>query len=336
MDPIDPSQYRLRRYPNGIWRVCWTDRRTTRSRSTGCRSQAEAAVWLARWLEDLRSTQDGERPTVERVVNHYLAERAGSVVDHRRLEHGAKALLRHLGSRIACTLRATDARRYVELRRRDGIGEGTIGQELGQLRAALRLAHEDELLDAAPPGLRSPARPEPRQRWLTRDEAARLVDACRAPHLRLFVLLALHTGARSGAIRGLTWDRVDLARRLVDFADPSRRATRKGRALLPINSTLFEALARARPLATTTHVVAWRGAPIGDPRKAFASACARAGLEAVTPHVLRHSVATWLDQAGTDLRRVAGVLGHTDSRTTERVYIHRQAEGLRNAVDQLG
>lgn len=106
--------------------------------------------------------------------------------------------------------------------------------------------------------------------------------------------------------------------------------------MVPINDTLAAALEAAAAEASSAYVVAWRNRPIGDPRKAFATACRQAGLEGVTPHVLRHSVATWLDEAGTDLRRVAGVLGHSDSRTTERVYVHRRAELLREAVNQLG
>jgi len=334
MQSIDPSKLRLRRYPNGIWRIVWTHARVTRSRSTGERSQAAAAMALARFVDELASGRTGAAPSVADILALRLEERQGQAIDHGRLAHGAKALGRHLGAFLAQDLKPLHARRYAQARRAEGAGDGTIGQELGQLRAALRLAHE-EGLTGPPPALKGPARPAPRQRWLTRDEAARLLDACAAAHLRLFVALAMHTGARSGAIRALTWDRVDLERRLIDYADPTKAATRKGRAVVPVNRTLLAILEAARPAAEGAHVVSWRGRPIGDPRKAFAAAVAKAGLEAVTPHVLRHSVATWLDEAGTDLRRVAGVLGHADSRTTERVYVHRRAELLRDAVEQL-
>jgi len=41
-------------------------------------------------------------------------------------------------------------------------------------------------------------------------------------HVRPLVTLALHTGARSGAILGLIWDRMDQPRRLVDFREAGR------------------------------------------------------------------------------------------------------------------
>src|SRR5208283_1981911 len=100
--------------------------------------------------------------------------------------------------------------------------------EMQALRAAPRwAAAPGRGLIGAAPGIDMPARPEARIRWLNRDEVGRPLAACKAHHTRLFVALALHTGARSGAILGLTWDRVDLPRRLVDFREAGRMRIRK-------------------------------------------------------------------------------------------------------------
>src|SRR5207237_935812 len=50
------------------------------------------------------------------------------------------------------------------------------------------------------------------------------------------------------------------------------------------------------------------GARIGDIKRGFAAACLRAGICGVTPHTLRHTCATWLMQAGTDLWEASGFL----------------------------
>jgi integrase len=332
----DPSRFRLRRYPNGRWRIVWTERRVTRSHSTGETTQAAAALYFARWLAEQARDDAPADPTVAAVLAYQLDEAAGRVADPARLRHGAKALRRHLGARIAAELRPVDSRAYTQARGAEGAGPGTIGYELRQLRAALRLAHAEGLI-ATFPAVKPPPRPQPRQRWITREEAARLVAACDAPHVRLFVQLAIHTGARSGAIRGLTWDRVDLEARVVDFADPEQAETRKGRAAVPLNDALHAALFEARREADGCRfVVSFRGRPIGDPRRAFQAAAARAGLDQLTPHALRHSVATWLADGGVDVQQIAAVLGHRDSRTTERVYIKRRAESLRGTLDRLG
>ena len=58
-------------------------------------------------------------------------------------------------------------------------------------------------------------------------------------------------------------------------------------------------------------------------RKAFASAVADAGLAGnVTPHVLRHTAATWLMQAGVDMWEAAGFLGMTVEMLAERYGHH--------------
>jgi integrase len=54
-------------------------------------------------------------------------------------------------------------------------------------------------------------------------------------------------------------------------------------------------------------VVEWNGDAIKSVRRGFAAAVRAAGLGAdVTPHILRHTCATWLMQAGVPLWEAAG------------------------------
>ena len=69
-----------------------------------------------------------------------------------------------------------------------------------------------------------PSKPDPKERWVTRDEAARLLRAAKTDrsrlYLPLFILLGLYTGRKSEALLSLRWSQVDLKARTIDFEIP--------------------------------------------------------------------------------------------------------------------
>jgi len=77
--------------------------------------------------------------------------------------------------------------------------------------------------------------------------------------------------------------------------------------------------------------VEWNGNPVQSVDKAFANVVTDAGLgDDVTPHVLRHTAATWLMQAGTDVWEAAGYLGMTIEMLSHR-YGHHHPDHLSGA-----
>jgi integrase len=210
----------------------------------------------------------------------------------------------------------------------------TAAKELSVLRAALHYAEKNGHLIQTPFVEMPPAQPG-RDRWVTRSEAARLLlESRREPkvrlHLPLFVMIALYTAARSGAILGLRWTQVDFLRGRIDFNEPGRPRTRKRRAIIPIPRPLLAALTRAHCRASSPYVLSYDGKRIGNIRKSFKAAAERAGLEGVTPHVLRHTAGTWLAQRGVPLWQIAGWLGHSLLRTTE-LYAHHSPDHFEEA-----
>ena len=191
-----------RRSDRGVWIIRDGDRRL--STGTGDRRQADAA--LARYLAE-RDRPIGPRSpdqvTVAEVLDLYARERAPHVRDPERIGTCIKALVPILGPLPLSSITGETCRRYGKTR---GRAPGTIRKDLGTLAAAINHCHTEGYITAAP-RVRLPQKPTPRDRWLTRDEAARLLWAAyrnpRSKHLACFILAALYTGTRSSAILGL-------------------------------------------------------------------------------------------------------------------------------------
>jgi integrase len=215
----------------------------------------------------------------------------------------------------------------------------TVRRELAVLRAAINYAHRCGRI-TRPVAVELPDRPESRVRWLTREQAARLILASRTKQARLymplFVLMGLYTGRRKEAILSLRWPQVDLEAGRIDFEIAGRRRTKKKRGLIPIPARLLPHLRRARKRGSDLgYVIHINGERVGDIKKGFGAACARAGLEGVTPHVLRHTAATWLMQRGTDMWEASGFLSMS-MRTLEQTYGHHHPDFMRKAAENIG
>lgn len=262
--------------------------------------------------------------TVNQTINDYLAEHIHtSCVAIDRAEYAAKALVSGLGSIPVTELNRTLIASYGKER---GVSPGTLRRELGVLIAAINHAVRERRLRAdEAPYIPLPAEPAPKDRWMDRDEAERLLAAATGRCL-LFIQIGLHTAARKAAIEGLRWEQVDLTRRIIDFNPVGRKQTKKRRPVVPISDTLMQVLTQI------DRKTEWVLGHPGNIRKAFHTAAVKAGLADVTPHTLRHTWATWAAQRGVVLWEIAGVLGDTMV-TVEKKYAHHHPDYLRSAIE---
>lgn len=315
----------LWKHPNGVWYILHGER-LRRQISTRTKDRRSAEQALARAI-----ATEGERPgesvTVGTILDGYYKAKALTV----RAPNSIKFAL--LGLQPLNDLYTTQLTPPVIGRwaRDRGVSDGTVLREVGVLRAALAWAVEHQWIDSLPTVSNPVKIPPAKERWITKTEAQALLDGCREPHMRVFIMLGLMTCARTGAILEAKWSQVDWERRVISFG---KGHGNKRRSLVPINGELLLVLRGAKALACSDYIVEFRGKQVRTVKTGFAAACRRAGLLGVTPHILRHTGATWATMEGVPLSQVARMLGDSEA-TVERVYAKHAPEFLKGATDAL-
>jgi integrase len=339
--PAEPPRLYLRKDRD---RNVWIIRDQNRDRRTGCSEddRAGAEKRLAEYLAEkhaARPAKGGKSNTVSiaEVLRVYAMEHAPTTASPHLIAEHMEGLIPYWGSRKVSDIKGRSCREFAAAKK-----QSMARRQLETLRAAVNYFHKEYGLDPVP-AFTMPQKHRARERWLTRDEVARLLwSARRTPHLARFILIGIYTGTRSGAILGLSWltnvnaGFVDLDAGVMYRAGSSQRQTRKRQPPVAIPDRLLAHMRRWKAKdGNLRHVVNWNGSSVQSVKKAFRSARSSAGLGPdVIPHCLRHTAATWLMQAGVEVWQAAGFLGMT-AEMVERTYGHHHAEFQKQAADAV-
>jgi integrase len=178
-----------------------------------------------------------------------------------------------------------------------------------------------------------PPQPKGRVRWVTFEEAERLLTAC-SPHLRPLVMFLLGTGARMSEALYLDWREVDLAGAHVTFLD-TKNGEHRG---IPLHARLVNELRglrhrQGRVFRTNAGLpYAEKESGGGQIKTAFRGACRRAGLADFSPHDCRHTWATWHYAANRDIVALMKLGGWKSERMVLR-YAHVNVAQLAPSID---
>ena len=328
-------------------RKIWLIRDGNRVKSTGTRNRREAERQLAKYIIDRDRPAVGPRTpdaiTVAEVLDAYGTEHAPTVRDPQRIGHCIAALVPILGSLPVSSVSGEVCRRYGKAR---GVSVGTVRKELGTLRAAINYCHSEGYVTAAPL-VKLPPRPPARDRWLRRDEVARLLRAARnnpqgrAGHLCRFILIAAYTGTRSDAILRLRfmshtnggW--VDTDNAIMYRRASTQAESKKRQPPIPIPRPLLAHMRRwERNAKSGGWVVEIAGQRVGSVKKAWTTALRESGIDHCTRHDLRHTAITWAMQRGMDSWQAAGYFG-CSMQMIENVYAHHHPDYLREAAETM-
>jgi integrase len=260
-----------------------------------------------------------------------------------------KALAKFWSDKRLSEVTGDNCRSYAATR-----SQGAARRELEDLRAAINHHRREGLCDKLV-SVVLPPKGQHREDYLTRSEAAALIwhawryrekqnhratDRHTRRHVARFMVVARYMGSRAGVIceasiepkrpDGRAW--VDLKTGMFYGLPRGHAQTRKRRQVVRVPGPLLAHLRRWAP--RQRHVVEWNGDPVLKVRKAHDAVVKAVLGRHVSPHIWRHTVATWLMQRGADRFEAANHLAMSVE-TLDRVYGHFHPDNNKSVTDAL-
>jgi integrase len=210
----------------------------------------------------------------------------------------------------------------------------TMRHELGVVRSSLAYAHSKKLIEAVPPVI-LPAIPPSSVDHLSKADFKRFLTGCSMPHVTLFAILGVTTGARTTAILQAKWDQVDWQRCQLNLnpvgADMDGL---KPRVTVALNGRAMDALREAKAGATSDYIIEYHGGAVINVRKGIEAAVVRTKIPC-HPHMFRHSAAVWMAEDRVPMEEIAAFLGHKNVAITIRIYARFNPDYLQRAARSL-
>ncbi len=283
----------------------------------------------------------------EDLVERYVAEKQ---LDSAALNNLIR-LNEFFFGKVLNTLCAEDIRQFKRKRastiyKGKPISNGTIRRELSTLSAMINYARiewdwklDNPVIGRKPPASRGIIR------WLTKEEATRMVHIARndSKHMHTgdFIELALNTGMRKMELLGLELHRIDLNHHVIHLRPEDQKNSTY--STIPLNQTARAILIKRMTWLKTNYPHSQWLFPtphgngkhhLRDIRKGFKLVCEKAGVENFRIHDLRHTFASWLVQHGVPIYEVKELLRHESISTTEK-YAHLAPKETARHVDLI-
>jgi integrase len=291
-------------------RESWTiiDGRFHRRTGFGAEDIKQAERELRDYIESKHKPAEGPNPLLADVLAAYAEEHIAHVVSGKHILYDIGHLNRWWGTKKVTDISAASCRAYVGQRN----AGASARRELAFLNAAIGHWKTNHAPMMPTPKIRLPPKPQPRQDFMTRSEAARFLwHARRTPHLARFFIIGWYTGSRRSVITGLKWSMVNLETGIMQRKERGEVQTKKGSPPVRMGRRLLAHLHRWKRMdGGTGYVVNFRGKQISRPVRSWERCRLAAGLpEYVVPHILRHSRATHSLKQGVSPWEVANALG---------------------------
>jgi integrase len=278
----------------------------------------------------LKQKQEPQRELFADFAKEFEAIHVSRKRAARRYRSCLKHLCREFGAKLLDEITPENVERY-QVKRKEAKGrtpkDATVNREIATLKVLFNKAILWGRVAANPVKVKL-FKERPRLRYLSSEEALRLIEAAREP-LKSIITVAVHTGMRKSEILGLKWEQINLETGFIYLGETKNDEPRE----VPLNETLTGLLKRHTPSRFGKgYVFTWpAGRPVRDIRGSFEAACRKAGIENFRFHDLRHTWASHMIMSGEPMLTVMTLGGWKSTAMLQR-YAHLAPDHLKRAA----
>ena len=288
-----------------------------------------------------------ETTTIEKALTRYLSEVTSTKKSSTQARERGRAaqLSEDLGRYSLASLNANIISEYRDNRIEQGKSNNTVRLELALLSHLYTTAIREWRLGLSfnpVLNIRKPSPGQGRDRRLVGDEEQRLLEACDShtnPFLGWIVRIALYTAMRRSEILHLTARNINLNKRTVFLSDTKNNESRT----VPLTQKAFKTFVAVldHPIRPVDTKLLFYGSSKKDGvRRPYAIdspwqwALARAEIENLRFHDLRHEATSKFVEAGLSDQEVSSITGHKSMQMLKR-YTHLRSEDLVSKISNI-
>jgi integrase len=233
-----------------------------------------------------------------------------------------------LGEKIISQIKPADLENYQAKRKASGYSDSYVDQEITAAKTVVNKAFDNDLVSGETVKVFKRVKKllkrnaNARDRILSIEEVNRLME-CLPRHTKAILVTGFYTGMRRGEILSLTWDKVDLDRRVIRLGATDTKD--KEPRHIPICDELHQVLKNVPRALHDNHVFLFKGKPIKDIRTGLTDACEKAGIvygrfekDGFVFHDLRHTFNTYMRKAGVPESVIMEITGHSTREMFDR------------------
>jgi len=329
--------------PDDAWYRTWYDKRgrQTRRASLGTTDLHEATLILSDWVAKNGSANcdiSPDKVDLVAVLESYWNEHASKLPSADTAFNGLCYWREYWKEATVSELKPLEQRRFWKWLAAKGLEAGGIDRVLSDGKAALNWAVKWQILANAPHIFLMQTEVDRRSRKpmgrpIVPKEMALLIDATNSRHMLTYLIIAITTMARPGAILDLGGAQFDREHDRVDLNPPGRKQNKKHRPILAVAPTLKPWLQAVTD--PSRRYVTYGGKPVESIGTAWVNLVTESGLDSrVTPYSIRHGMGREMRKRKVPKDQISIFLGHLpkDSDATTSIYAPYEPEYCSEAI----